>query len=58
MTEWLGRWKQNGWKTAAGDVKNVKDFKRLDDLCQKIDVKWVSLLSCVWFVYVITELCG
>ncbi len=41
MTEWIKKWKKNGWKTASGGaVKNVDDLKKLDDLCSKIKVKW------------------
>ncbi len=37
-------WKRNGFKTAKGtDVKNREDIMKLYGLCQKIDVKWVSV---------------
>lgn len=43
MTSWLRKWKSNGWKTTNNKlVKNINDLKKLDDLCQKIKIKWVS----------------
>jgi ribonuclease HI len=43
MTEWLGKWKRNGWMTSqSAPVKNKEDIVRLDNACQKIDVKWWS----------------
>ena len=45
MTEWLPKWKQNGWKTYnSKPVKNKEDIVQLDTACQKIDVKWVSVI--------------
>ena len=42
MTEWVGKWKRNGWQTVnCEEVKNKEDIQRLDNLCQQIDVKWV-----------------
>ena len=41
ITEWLGNWKKNGWKTAARKpVKNDDLWRRLDDLCNQYTVKW------------------
>ena len=43
MTEWIGRWRQNGWQTAKNeDVKNKEDLMRLDSLCKQINVRWVG----------------
>ena len=43
-TEWIKNWKSNGWKSTRGeDVKNKEDILRLDNLCSKINVKWVSI---------------
>ena len=43
VTEWVGKWKRNGWKTSQAEpVKNREDIERLDSACQKIHVKWVS----------------
>lgn len=34
-------WKRKGWKLASGEpVKNEKDFKELDSLQHKLNVKW------------------
>ncbi|XP_069584146.1 ribonuclease H1-like [Ranitomeya imitator] len=41
MTEWMPRWKENGWKTyTGGDVANKAEFQALDRLCDGIDVNW------------------
>merc|ERR1719427_708509 len=43
VTQWMKRWKSNGWKTATGhDVKNKEDLVELDNLLKKgtITVKW------------------
>ncbi|KAM4043195.1 ribonuclease H1-like isoform 1-T1 [Anomaloglossus baeobatrachus] len=41
MTEWMPRWKENGWKTySGGDVANKAEFQKLDSLCDGIDVNW------------------
>ncbi|XP_068135205.1 ribonuclease H1-like [Hyperolius riggenbachi] len=43
-TEWLPRWKQNGWKTYHGDdVVNKEDFQKLDKLCKKVSVTWTHV---------------
>ena len=43
MTEWIGRWRHNGWQTAKHeDVKNKEDLMRLDSLCKQINVRWVG----------------
>lgn len=44
MTSWLGKWKQNGWKTSGdSEVKNKADLERLDHLCQQVDVNWTHV---------------
>ena len=44
MTEWIGKWKSNGWRTVNNeDVKNKEDIQCLDSLCQDINVEWVSM---------------
>lgn len=44
MTEWIGRWRRNGWQTAKHeDVKNKEDIMRLDSLCKQINVRWVGI---------------
>ena len=35
-TEWLPRWKENGWRTSAnGNVRNIGHWKRLDQLLDR-----------------------
>jgi ribonuclease HI len=44
MTEWIGNWSKNGWKTyGGGDVKNKEDFIRLNNLCERVKVNWVHV---------------
>lgn len=41
ITEWIGNWKRNGWKTAAKKpVKNVELWQRLDAAADKHTVHW------------------
>lgn len=41
VTEWLKRWKQNGWKTASGKaVKNDDLWKALDNLTSQRIIEW------------------
>lgn len=41
ITEWIGKWKQNGWKTAAKKpVKNADLWMQLDEARQRHDVDW------------------
>ena len=45
MTEWMPKWKKNGWKTAAKKpVKNVDLWQVLDALKEKHDIEyhWVK----------------
>ena len=42
VTEWIGRWKANGWKTASKTpVKNRDLWERLDRVAGSHDVEWV-----------------
>ncbi|CAG9576045.1 unnamed protein product [Danaus chrysippus] len=42
VTKWISGWKRKGWKLASGEpVKNEKDFKELDSIQNKIDIKWI-----------------
>lgn len=44
ITKWVTGWKRRGWLLKNNEpVKNVADFKELDELLQNkdIDVKWV-----------------
>lgn len=41
ITEWIGGWRKNGWKTAAKKpVKNVDLWQRLDELETKYQIEW------------------
>jgi ribonuclease HI len=41
VTEWLPRWKERGWKTAAKKpVKNVDLWQRLDRALERHEVEW------------------
>ncbi|CAD5213008.1 unnamed protein product [Bursaphelenchus okinawaensis] len=38
MTEWMPKWRRNGWKTAAGaPVKNKDLLVAINELCQKVN---------------------
>lgn len=41
VTKWMPGWKRKGWKLQSGEpVKNEIDFKELDNLQNKIHIKW------------------
>jgi ribonuclease HI len=41
VTEWIGKWKRNGWRTAdKKPVKNEDLWRRLDDAAQRHDIAW------------------
>lgn len=41
ITDWIKKWKINGWKTAAKKpVKNQDLWIRLDSVVQELDVNW------------------
>ena len=41
ITDWIRRWKANGWRTSAKKpVKNVELWQRLDVALQRHDVTW------------------
>ena len=45
ITEWVLKWKINGWKNSNKEpVKNKDLWEKLDNLCQKnrVDWKWVK----------------
>lgn len=44
VSNWVSKWKLNGWKTIIGeDVKNKEDIIRLDDLNSQLEVKWTHV---------------
>ena len=41
ITEWIGNWKRNGWRTAnRKPVKNAELWQRLDEIASKHQVHW------------------
>ena len=41
ITQWLAKWKKNGWKTSAKEpVKNRELWEALDRLAQEHQVEW------------------
>lgn len=41
ITEWLPRWRSNGWRTASRKpVRNVDLWQRLDEAASRHDVRW------------------
>ena len=41
ITEWVPRWKTNGWRTASkGQVKNRDLWERLDAACTRHQINW------------------
>ena len=41
ITQWIARWKRNGWKTAAKkQVKNAELWQRLDAALGTHDISW------------------
>ena len=41
ITEWIFKWKKNGWKTSnKNKVKNLELWKELDNLVEKYQIKW------------------
>ena len=40
ITEWLPKWRRNGWKTKSGPVKNADLWQRLQDEVDRHDVSW------------------
>ena len=44
ITDWIRKWRANGWRTASKTpVKNSELWRRLDELCQVHDVEWIWL---------------
>lgn len=41
MLEWIENWKKNSWRNSQKEpVKNADLWEKLDQLCQKHEVKW------------------
>lgn len=40
ITDWINKWKSQGWKTTKGAVKNLDLWQELDQLAQIRNVKW------------------
>ena len=41
ITEWIQKWKSNGWRTASKQpVKNAELWQRLDELVQHHQIHW------------------
>ena len=41
ITQWIGRWKRNGWRTAGRKpVKNVDLWRRLDEAMGEHKIEW------------------
>jgi ribonuclease HI len=41
VTQWMPKWKKNGWKTAdKKPVKNEDLWRELDELCARHDIRW------------------
>ena len=42
ITEWIHKWKKNGWKTVdKKEVKNKNLWTKLDDLSNAFDIEWI-----------------
>ncbi len=40
ITEWMPKWKRQGWKRGKNPVKNVDLWKQLDALAQTHAIRW------------------
>ena len=41
VTQWMPKWKKNGWKTSdKKPVKNEDLWRELDQLCARHEIKW------------------
>jgi ribonuclease HI len=44
MTDWLPRWKENGWKTISGKcIANEDDIRQLDNSASGVNIKWTHV---------------
>lgn len=42
ITQWILKWRVNGWKSSSGPVKNQDLWKELDKLNQNVSWNWVK----------------
>ena len=40
ISEWLPKWRRNGWRTRTGPVKNVDLWQLLQEEVERHDVEW------------------
>ena len=40
ISEWMAKWRRNGWKTRTGPVKNMDLWHRLQEEVDRHDVSW------------------
>jgi ribonuclease HI len=40
ITNWIEKWKKNGWRTASGEVKNKDLWLQLSEITKFRDVTW------------------
>jgi len=40
ITEWLPKWKQNGWKRKGGAIKNLDLWRTLDESARRHEIDW------------------
>ena len=40
ITEWINKWKKNGWRTGSGAVKNQDLWTKLDQLVEQHQIEW------------------
>jgi hypothetical protein len=58
MTDWIRGWKANGWKASNGQpVVNREELEELDEISQKMKIRYVSAnLQCT-LPYMLVALC-
>lgn len=40
FTEWMPKWRRNGWRRKGGAIKNLDLWKRLDEEVARHEVRW------------------
>jgi ribonuclease HI len=43
LTQWMAKWKQNGWRRGSQPVKNDDLWKRLDELCRQHEIAYTAI---------------